>query len=46
MGLERTAPVLPTLNVRAALARYQRLGFRTWAYLEPGMSEPEAPIWR
>jgi catechol 2,3-dioxygenase-like lactoylglutathione lyase family enzyme len=41
----RVAPVLPVRDLAAALARYARLGFSTRAYLEPGISTVEEPIY-
>jgi hypothetical protein len=45
VSFERVAPVLPVRDVARALTRYQRLGFEAKAYVEPGLSSDESPIY-
>jgi hypothetical protein len=42
---ERVAPVLPVRNMRAALDRFARLGFRTRPYIELPLSPENDPIY-
>ena len=39
-SLNVAAPILPVKDVRAALARYARLGFTPRVYMDPGPDQP------